>query len=659
MSPYNIENYTEVCKVILSMDSPTGQVAASKKDALIIGIDFGTTYSGIAWAFTGDQKVRTIRKWPGEPLQMDKVKTEIAYKEDGTKYKWGFDIKKDSTNALRWFKLLLHSNDSGKGSLFSQQQEDRISQEKFRRLKETVAAIPQGKSPKDLVADYLKAINSHLMSTLRKSQQPSFMNTLGKEVPVHYYLTVPAMWSPEAKELTRQAAKDAGIGELGPVRLISEPEAAAAHCFTQYQGTKHSLKVNDVYVIADCGGGTVDMISYEITSISPTLKMKEAAVGVGGLYGSVYLNDRFESLVKERIGAGAFDKMTRQAKEEMMTYFDTCLKKTFSNTKEADDDDYDDDDDLDEFPCPVPGVPDNHIAGVITESLMLTREDVQSIFDPIFEKITTMVQEQVAEAEANTGRPVTGIILVGGFGSSEYLHQHLEEKVKGAYTQQILVLQAPEAWQAIVQGAVQHGLSVHESVSQLDSNGIDSIHSGMVQSRRVRESYGISAMEPYFAIFHADCQDKAFFSTLHGQMMLPGRMQWFITKGQELREDKPFEVRNLVRHFPVDRSHADLTIDVEIFRSAADKAPKDEEDSSVQPFHTFQADFSKAPKEKFERTLGCFHPMRLFQTVSFKVAMRATESAEVEFWVDVDGVIVGKSGTVKPRLEEADRKSVV
>jgi len=51
------------------------------------------------------------------------------------------------------------------------------------------------------------------------------------------------MWSAEAKELTRQGAKAAGIGELGPIRLVSEPEAAAAHCFTQYQGTKHSLKV--------------------------------------------------------------------------------------------------------------------------------------------------------------------------------------------------------------------------------------------------------------------------------------------------------------------------------------------------------------------------------------------------------------------------------
>ena len=100
--------------------------------------------------------------------------------------------------------------------------------------------------------------------------------------------------------------------------------------------------------------------------------------------------------------------MTPQGKEEMMSYFDTCLKKTFSSPRNEGDDDYDEDEDgVDEFPCPVPGVPDDQAAGVITESLMLTREDVQSIFDPIFEKITMMVQEQVAEAEASVQRAVT------------------------------------------------------------------------------------------------------------------------------------------------------------------------------------------------------------------------------------------------------------
>ena len=123
---------------------------------------------------------------------MDKVKTELAYKDDGVKYKWGFDVKKNANSSLRWFKLLLHNADDDNSSLYSQDYEDSISREKFRRLKETVEAIPDGKTPCGLAADYLKALHNHLMVTLGKQHQP-LIKMLGKEVQVHYYLTVPAV----------------------------------------------------------------------------------------------------------------------------------------------------------------------------------------------------------------------------------------------------------------------------------------------------------------------------------------------------------------------------------------------------------------------------------------------------------------------------------
>jgi len=124
---------------------------------------------------------------------MDKVKTELSYKEDGAKYKWGFDVKKNATNSLRWFKLLLHSTNGGNCSLYSQHHDDSFSREKLRRLKETVDNMPDGKTPCDLAADYLKALHNHLMTTLGKQNLPSVIKALGKDIPVHYYLTVPAV----------------------------------------------------------------------------------------------------------------------------------------------------------------------------------------------------------------------------------------------------------------------------------------------------------------------------------------------------------------------------------------------------------------------------------------------------------------------------------
>ena len=54
------------------------------------------------------------------------------------------------------------------------------------------------------------------------------------------------VWSDQAKALTLQAAKAAGLGEgSSDIRLISEPEAAAVHCLRTFQETKHCLKVSN------------------------------------------------------------------------------------------------------------------------------------------------------------------------------------------------------------------------------------------------------------------------------------------------------------------------------------------------------------------------------------------------------------------------------
>lgn len=62
-----------------------------------------------------------------------------------------------------------------------------------------------------------------------------------------------------------------------------------------------SSKVDDVFVVVDCGGGTVDLISYQIMALHPNLEIKECAVGTGGMCGSTYINNNFENFVRSRI----------------------------------------------------------------------------------------------------------------------------------------------------------------------------------------------------------------------------------------------------------------------------------------------------------------------------------------------------------------------
>jgi len=78
---------------------------------IIVGIDFGTTYSGVAWAETQRPDRRTaITTWPinktildGE--SSDKVPTKLRY--DGSNVQWGFSIPitAPQDEVIEWFKL--------------------------------------------------------------------------------------------------------------------------------------------------------------------------------------------------------------------------------------------------------------------------------------------------------------------------------------------------------------------------------------------------------------------------------------------------------------------------------------------------------------------------------------------------------------------------
>jgi len=63
-------------------------------------------------------------------------------------------------------------------------------------------------------------------------------------------MSVPAMWSPVAKEKTLQAAKQAGLGDN--VILVSEPEAAALATLKEREEESQGLDVSAKNGFKDC-----------------------------------------------------------------------------------------------------------------------------------------------------------------------------------------------------------------------------------------------------------------------------------------------------------------------------------------------------------------------------------------------------------------------
>ena len=98
---------------------------------------------------------------------------------------------------------------------------------------------------------------------------------------ISFVLSCPAVWSDAAKKKTEDAAVRAGMGNEHSLELLSEPESAAIYTLKNLENTHSQIKVHDRIVVCDAGGGTVDLISYDILQTQPNLRVAECAAGTG------------------------------------------------------------------------------------------------------------------------------------------------------------------------------------------------------------------------------------------------------------------------------------------------------------------------------------------------------------------------------------------
>jgi hypothetical protein len=105
--------------------------------------------------------------------------------------------------------------------------------------------------PVDYARDYLTGI----IRFVRQDVLPSpYGDKFLQNQRISYVITVPAIWSDKAKQLTQKAAIASDI-DKDSLTLITEPEAAALYCATLCEEV--DLEPDDNFMICDAGGGTV------------------------------------------------------------------------------------------------------------------------------------------------------------------------------------------------------------------------------------------------------------------------------------------------------------------------------------------------------------------------------------------------------------------
>ncbi|KAF5601485.1 mitochondrial-type heat shock 70 [Fusarium subglutinans] len=480
-------------------------------DFIIIGLDFGTTYSGIAWAYSREpEEIELVTSWDSELNRcsdVEKAPTQLLYDNNkGTS--WGYSIPA-SEDALKWFKLLLLDNEDVPISV-SRSSQLRHARELLDKMK---------KDPVEVIACYLRKLWNHAIDSIQRTVGVELL----KKSPFHVVITLPAIWPPYAQQRMKQAAKTSGIldarscGET-KLRFISEPEAAALATIKDLS-KRSTMKIGDTMVICDAGGGTVDLISYQIESISPFV-VKECVKGdahlLGGLCGGVFLDEKFLKLVKRKLTPGSWHSVSSvEEKKFLNEWWEHGIKPQFSNQNR-------------DWVVDLPDSCDaTSSSGKLKrrKTLELSSSDILSAYTPIVDKIVALVRQQTKAVEVKLGKSAKYIILVGGFGRSSYLYSKLQSAF---FESTVLQSRGNKPWSAICRGAVVHGITNH---------GLSATLGVTVGARVARNSYGVRFGCKFDPQKHRQC-DK-HWSEQRQEWRAGNQMEWFLREGDNMLTKKP------------------------------------------------------------------------------------------------------------------------
>jgi molecular chaperone DnaK (HSP70) len=451
-----------------------GEVSESCKP-VVIGIDFGTAYSGIAFAYKADPG--TIQC--GAPTALDstqmKVPTALLQLQDGT---WEFGYVAEA----KYNDILLNHNATAEpGTPLTAHLYKRfkmVLKDKESGFDTLTAFSLDGKSHSlmDLTVRSLQFLKDFAISKVTGG----FGGDVKPSRDVQWVLTVPAIWNDFGKAFMRKAAFKAGLIEeeqSDNLMLVLEPEGAslAVHVGAAQFGL---LGAASRFMVLDCGGGTVDITVHEVLTVQP-LALKAISVPCGGDWGGDYVNMEFKRFLAELLGPDLF-------KEHELPLEFYSIYTDFDKIKVMFDPDIDPGnirmvDVLDNKKQLVELAaaynakhPDKPILKTPSQGngfLTMSKELMLSFFEPF---LHATVQETQRIISAHVG--IRHIMVVGGFGSSKVLTQRIKTEFHNRGGVKVVLPDTrPKPQGAIVHGAVYYGL-----------------HKNIIQSRVSPYTYGIA-----------------------------------------------------------------------------------------------------------------------------------------------------------------------
>ncbi|KAI1105671.1 hypothetical protein F4804DRAFT_117893 [Jackrogersella minutella] len=492
---------------------------ASERPDILVAIDLGTTYTGVAWARPQRNQVlqspiQIIHNWPGSSAKNEqKVQTCLIYNDDGILSSWGYLCEEEDPlekKKQEFFKIFL----------------DRKTLEDAHR-QGTGQAPASVREAQTLISDYLRELYAHVKSTVELHTGIGHVGW--QEVAVEFIFSVPTTWkSQEIINAFKKCIADAGFGVEGRRHTaaveLTESEAAAVGTI---KNSAVTFQTGDIFLSVDAGGGTTDLALMQVVEARepfPALSQMNQVDGIG--IGSTLIDQAFVSMVNNRLGRfpDLMEKIPPDCAERLVkgeryrttkhkfgerVYQSACYKLTLD------------------------GVPFNlshSQARVELGRIVISWEEMQSLFDPHVESIMKKIHEQLNWMQSNgVNQPIRYMILSGGLGSSKYVRDRIQHEMMTSshpYAHQVKVLQAPDPQLVVVKGLLL------DRLQKLDTG-----FAPVLVNRVARSSYGLVCKTRYNPAIHFDEEIKR--DSYDGEQYAMSQIDWLIKKGDPVSTNVP------------------------------------------------------------------------------------------------------------------------
>ncbi|KAL0074788.1 hypothetical protein F4703DRAFT_1890952 [Phycomyces blakesleeanus] len=360
----------------------------SNKFVISVGIDFGTSSSGCSYAYMDDAAV-TVIDIPDRARNI-KTPTQSLYRKNTKEFVCcGFKAVKQGNRHETGYDLITNV----KMALNSRSKDPKSSKHSL----ETV----------DVIRDYFRNYYIQIMKYL-KSKDPS----LNDPSRFRYCLTVPNLYSDNARLIMRRAVIEAGIVKKDDIcdqlLIINESEAAGLWC--EHISPNLDLTHDKYFMICDAGGYSVDVSVLQIDTSSGK-SFREVIASSGSFCGSMCLDDCMERLLRNRLYLR--DTSNKHIKR-LMDEFVNTIKPEFDGTQNV------------QLTLPEElRLIFDPMAEIGEGKLYISvREMKEDVFDPIIRHVIHLIRDQFKKMR---NKHIHVMFVTGGFGESPYLTHRIKE----------------------------------------------------------------------------------------------------------------------------------------------------------------------------------------------------------------------------------------